>query len=133
MISSDGGDCCFHEYSAWLIHAHWDVEVIIRGQIRGGGGGAGAGSLSPMETGATRAQRRQFSFLFAEYLRPGSIFALKKLYMRLPACECVHLIRKGALFAHDDALLGRWLERRPTASLPPVEATSWREKAPFRP
>ena len=52
--------------------------------------------------------RRQFVSPFAAYLSPGSIFAPKALCGRLPAIECAHLKREGALFAHDVALLSRY-------------------------
>ena len=45
---------------------------------------------------------------FADYLSPGSVFAPKALCGRLPASECAHLKREGALFVHDVALLSRY-------------------------
>ena len=73
------------------------------------GGAPGAGSPSRMETGAPvpKVQGRQFSSPFAEYFSPEYVFVSEKLYVRIPAGEGALLIRKGALFAHDDALLNR--------------------------
>ena len=64
-----------------------------------------------MEIGAPalKAQGRQFLSPFTERLSPESIFASKKLYVSIPAGEGALLIRKGALFVHDKALLSRYV------------------------
>ena len=75
-------------------------EGRIPGELRG--------LAAPLQWKRPSLLRRQFSSPFADYLSSGSVFTPKALCGRLPASICANLIREGALFVHDVALLSRY-------------------------
>ena len=103
------GKCC-------KLGASTIFPASLKGRIQREGATV-SGSPSPMETVALL--RRQFSSPFANYLSLGSIFTPKVLCDcgRLPTSEGALLIRNGALFVHDVALLSGALL---TTTAPPL-------------
>ena len=82
--------------------------ALLRRRAHSAQGDENYGGKREIRAPEVKAQRRQFPCPFAEYLSPCLIFTQKVLYGCLPASKVALLIRKGALFAHDSALVRRY-------------------------